>query len=151
MNSPPSLQAAVGFEIQVTARAWRRRIDAALADLGLSDAAAWTLVNLMRAGDGVRLVTLSTNMGMEGPSIGRLLDHLSDLGLVDRREDTADRRAKTLHLTEAGVAVCARMETILQQVRAQLLDGVSPQDLEAFLRVLRVIQARADRTTERDR
>src|SRR3546814_2038548 len=37
---------------------------------------------------------ISTALGIEGPSLVRLLDTLERRGLVERREDDADRRAR---------------------------------------------------------
>ncbi|MBX6745863.1 MAG: MarR family transcriptional regulator [Acetobacteraceae bacterium] len=122
-------------------RAWRRAADEALARYGLSQATAWPLVQAARHGEGIRQGALAALLGIEGPSLVRTLDHLCAAGLVLRQEDPADRRARTIHLTEAGHVQAARAETVLAGLRARLLRGVSPADLEAAFRVLETIQA----------
>ncbi len=67
-------------------------------------------------------------------SLVRSLDQLVEAGYVERREDPADRRAKTLHLTPAGEAACEPIEAALSLMRAALFDGVSDEDLAACLR-----------------
>jgi len=89
----------------------------------------------------VRQVTLAEHVGIEGPSLVRLLDQLCAAGLVRRDEDPDDRRAKTISLTEEGLAVTARMEQDLRELRARVLKGVSRADLEATLRVLNAFNA----------
>lgn len=50
--------------------------------------------------DGLRLTDLAKGAGMSPQSIGELVDQLEDLGMVERRPDPDDRRAKRVHLTE---------------------------------------------------
>ncbi|GAA4342767.1 MarR family transcriptional regulator [Pigmentiphaga soli] len=117
------------------ARVYRGVADQMLADLGLSQATAWPIVLIGRLGDGVRQRPLAEELGIEASSLVRLLDQLEASGYVQRKDDSTDRRAKTLHLTEAGKALTARVESLLVDVRRQLFDGVSEADAQAFLRV----------------
>ncbi|AIO43188.1 marR family protein [Burkholderia cepacia] len=89
----------------------------------------------------MRQGTLAEHVGIEGPSLVRLLDQLCAAGLARRDEDPHDRRAKTISLTAAGRAVTAKMEEDLRALRAQVLKGVSRADLEATLRVLNAFNA----------
>lgn len=50
--------------------------------------------------DGLRLTDLAKGAGMSPQSIGELVDQLEELGMVERRPDPDDRRAKRVHLTE---------------------------------------------------
>lgn len=118
-------------------RAWRRRADNRLAGCGVSEATAWPLISIYRAQGGMRQVALAEMIGIEGSSLVRLLDQLCLLGLVERREDPSDRRAKTLHLTKSGKALARRIEIILSELRAELLADVSPGQLAACLAVMR--------------
>jgi MarR family transcriptional regulator for hemolysin len=136
-------ESQVGLSLQLTARVWRKKADAAAAQVGLSEATSWVLFNLMRLGDGTHLTALADAMNMEGPSVSRLVDNLVTLGLVDRRDDVNDRRAKMLCLTEAGRRVSDRLGQFLGDVREHLLKDVSQDDLDAVLRVCRSIQDRA--------
>jgi MarR family transcriptional regulator for hemolysin len=124
------------------ARLYRLGVDGALAGLDLSDALALTVVVLGRYPDGIRQNALADELGVEGPSLVRLLDRLVDDGLVERREDAADRRAKTVHLTRAGQALSADASRDLDAYRASLLAGVPVDDIEACLRVFGVMQDR---------
>ena len=69
----------------------------------------------------MRQGTLAEYVGIEGPSLVRLLDQLCAAGLARRDEDPHDRRAKTISLTAAGRAVTAKMEEDLRTLRAQVL------------------------------
>jgi MarR family transcriptional regulator for hemolysin len=125
--------------LTLVARAWRMRADAAFAQYGLSAATGAALVHVHRLGGGIRQTALARYMGIEGPSLVRLLDHLCATGLVERRDDAEDRRAKTLHLTSKGRALAERVERVLDEIRAELLANVSEADLAATIRTLAAI------------
>lgn len=74
-------------------------------------------------------------LGVEGPSLIRTLDQLVGAGLVERREDPNDRRAKTLHLTPEGLSIQEKVEATLHALRADLFKGVTESDIDACLRV----------------
>ncbi|MDB5377899.1 MAG: transcriptional regulator, MarR family [Rubritepida sp.] len=77
-------------------RRWRRLAEEAMTAHGLSEARAAPLIWVGRLGGGVRQVTLAAHIGIEGPSLVRLLDQLEGAGLLERRDDPEDRRAKTI-------------------------------------------------------
>lgn len=54
--------------------------------------------------DGMRLTDLAEGAGMAPQSIGELVDQLEDLGMVERRPDPDDRRAKRVYVTEKAKA-----------------------------------------------
>ncbi len=139
MQSTLSPQAEFSATLLLLGRAWRRRIDQTVSDLGLSEATAWPLVLIRRLGGGIRQAVLAEAMGIEGPSLVRLLDQLCVAGFVERRDDPSDRRARSLYLTAAGEALAASLDTLLDSVRAKLLAGVSVADLDACLRVFRTV------------
>jgi MarR family transcriptional regulator for hemolysin len=137
------LRRTVSSTLVVAARKWRRTSHGVLAAFNVSEACATPLLTASRLGSAVRQVTLADHVGIEGPSLVRLLDQLCAAGLMRRDEDPEDRRAKTVMLTEEGRAVTAKMEEELVTLRAQALKGVSRSDLEAALRVLHAFTADA--------
>jgi MarR family transcriptional regulator for hemolysin len=136
MQSLNSLQRTFTANLLSTGRQWRRAVDLALSSHGISEACAAPLLWIGRLGGGVRQVVLANHVGIEGPSLVRLLDQLEALGLVVRKDDPTDRRAKGLWLTEEGQDLAARMEAVLDDLRGRILREVSEADLEAAIRVL---------------
>jgi MarR family transcriptional regulator for hemolysin len=132
MPNLDALRRTVSSTLVVAARKWRRTSHGVLAAFNVSEACATPLLTASRLGSAVRQVTLADHVGIEGPSLVRLLDQLCAAGLMRRDEDPEDRRAKTVVLTEEGRAVTARMEEELVTLRAQALKGVSRSDMEAF-------------------
>ncbi|WP_234681414.1 MarR family winged helix-turn-helix transcriptional regulator [Bradyrhizobium monzae] len=138
----------IGRLISRLARIWRRESDQALSDHGLSYATAIPLLVLSRQGENVRQGVLADELGIEGPSLVRLIDLLQAEGLVERREDPTDRRAKTLHLTKAGEAKVEETNRILRRVRAGLLKDIAPEELAITFETLQRIERRASRLLE---
>ncbi|WP_354137132.1 MarR family transcriptional regulator [Bradyrhizobium sp. LB11.1] len=135
----------IGRLITLLARIWRRESDQALSDHGLSYATAIPLLVLSRQGDNVRQGVLADELGIEGPSLVRLIDLLQAEGLVERREDPTDRRAKTLHLTKAGDAKVEETNRVLRRVRASLLKDIGADELAITFETLQRIEQRASR------
>jgi MarR family transcriptional regulator for hemolysin len=124
----------------LSGRQWRRLANSTTEAHGVSEAKALPLVLIGRLGGEPRQNTLAEAVGIEGPSLVRLLDQLEAAGLVMRKEDPTDRRAKDLSLTDTGRSVVARIEADLDRLRKTVFAKVSASDLEASLRVFQAIQ-----------
>ena len=143
--SQARIHGEIGRLIARLARIWRRESDQALSDHGLSYATAIPLLLLSRQGENVRQGVLADELGVEGPSLVRLIDLLQAEGLVERREDPTDRRAKTLHLTKAGEAKVEETNRVLRRVRASLLKDIGADELAITFETLQRIEQRASR------
>jgi MarR family transcriptional regulator for hemolysin len=75
-------------------------------------------------------------VGIEPPSLVRIIDQLVAAGLVLRQDDPSDRRAKTLTLTSAGKNIAERLEKALAPFRRDLFKGMPQADIETTVRVL---------------
>lgn len=140
MKSFNALQRIFTANLLTTGRQWRRVVDLVLSSHGISEASAAPLLWIGRLGGGVRQVVLANYVGIEGPSLVRLLDQLEGLGLVVRKDDPTDRRAKGLWLTADGEALAARMEETLDELRGRILANVDKADIEAAIRVLQAFE-----------
>lgn len=135
MTEDDELRFTLTTAIHRVGRHWRKLVRDIAVQHGISEACAHPLATIGRLGDGVRQGALADEVGMEGPSLVRLLDQLCSCGLVERRDDPVDRRAKTLWLTDQGRAAVERIGRDLIGLRAEVLDGISREDLKATLRV----------------
>lgn len=135
---------SIGILLQDTARAWRLALDRRLHPLGLSQAKWRALVLVSRLGEGVAQKDLAEHLGVEGPTLVRLLDRLEADGWVERRMCATDRRGRRIHLCPQAHDVLARIEAIAMDLRYELLADVADADLEAMERALRSIRSRVD-------
>ena len=140
MNNQQASRRRLTSGLLQAGRQWRRLAEAALAADDISEACASPLVWLRRLGGGVRQVTLAAHVGIEGTSLVRLLDQLCEAGLVVRRDDPEDRRAKTLWLTAEGEQLAERIEGAIARLRSRIFAEISEADVEATLRVLEALE-----------
>lgn len=120
-------------------RQWRRLANSSTETHGISEAQALPLVLIGRMESDPRQTALAEALGIEGPSLVRLLDQLEAAGLVVRKEDPTDRRAKVLSLTPAGGSVVQMIEADLTRLREVVFAGISAAELEAAMRVFRAV------------
>jgi MarR family transcriptional regulator for hemolysin len=129
-----------GFLVARIARRMRQAVDGEMRLIGLTEATWRPLMYVRSLGDGVRQKELATAMSVEGPSLVRLLDNLERRGLIERREDESDRRARGIHLTRAGRELAVRAARIGASFQSRLLSGVPDADLETCERVLETLE-----------
>jgi MarR family transcriptional regulator for hemolysin len=126
-------------------RQWRRAVDRRLQPFGLTEATWLPLIHLARAPVPMRQKDLAASLVLDGSSVVRLLDALETAGLIERRGETADRRAKTITVTRHGLSIIDQVEAASMQVRNATLIGLSDADLATASGVLeRVCQNLAD-------
>lgn len=130
------IRARLGRTIGRIARRWRVLLDHRLAPHGLTEARWTALLRLARGDEGLTQGTLAERLGVEGPTLVRTLDRLEREGLVERRPLPRDRRAKTVHLTEAARPLVGRIEAEAAAVRAEILAGIPEAELALCLAVL---------------
>ncbi|WDJ85059.1 MarR family transcriptional regulator [Xanthomonas campestris pv. incanae] len=130
---PPRAQLSAG--LLVASRQWQRLADQAFGEFGLSSACTGPLLMIGRSGGGIRQVALAQQLGMEGPSLVRLLDKLCAQALVRREADSSDRRANQLWLTEAGQALVGQIEARLVALRAEVFGALSDAEMEVVLKL----------------
>jgi MarR family transcriptional regulator for hemolysin len=137
-----------GFSVARIARRLRQAVDAELQVYGLTEATWRPLAYVGRLGGGVRQKELATALSIEGPSLVRLLDNLERRGLIERREDESDRRARGIYLTRAGRDLAVRVAKVGTEIQSRLLAKIPPADLEICQRVLGSIERELEERQE---
>ncbi|WP_369640569.1 MarR family winged helix-turn-helix transcriptional regulator [Nocardia sp. JMUB6875] len=103
----------------------------------------WGYVVLLRLdetttrGQGV----LAQEIGADKTRIIAVLDDLQDRGLIERRPDPADRRARLLALTPAGRRLRDAAQAEIQAREDRLLDKLPDADRRGFLNALTTLAA----------
>lgn len=135
-------RARFGFHFIELARRWRRALDHRLAAAGLTDATWTPLIHLHQSGDGILQRELALRVGLAESSLVRLLDILCARGLIERRTDSDDRRARRVYLTEAGHAAVRDIRAALATAEADMLADIADEELVAMLDTLGRISLR---------
>jgi len=128
--------AAFGALLSLATRQWRRAADQGLQPFDLTEATWLPLIRIARAPAPLRQKDLAALLSLDGSSVVRLLDTLETAGLIRRREEASDRRAKAIFLTAKGRAIANKVEAAARQVRLDALRGLPAKDIETTIRVL---------------
>ncbi len=131
----------IGQIIHETARIWRNKLDQRLRPLGLSQAKWRTLAHLSQGH--LTQCDLAQRLGIEEPTLARLLGKLEADRWIKRENATHDRRCKTVQLQPKSSALLEEIQKTARDLRHELIETVSPRDLQTCLRVLTEIRNRA--------
>ena len=133
------------------ARRWRNVMNDDLYEVGQSHVRWGTLYWISVFGDRVNQTQLAERMGIEQPTLGRVLRELEADGLIARRAPRGDRRARVISLTPASKPLMQKINRIQNTVRASLLKGIEPAELAGCLAVFAKILGNADRHSAKQR
>lgn len=136
------LQFAVAFNIALTGRLWRTHFTDRMKALGQTDARWGTLYAIADAAKGVIQTDLAERLGIQGPTLVRIIDGLEQQGLVSRHRVSGDRRANNIVIESRGRDVLIVLDSFALKMRNEVFEGVSDMELEATLSVLRRVSDR---------
>ncbi|MCW2669904.1 MAG: MarR family transcriptional regulator [Frankiales bacterium] len=89
-------------------------------------------------------LALAQHLGVDRTVMTYLLDDLESAGLIERRPDPADRRARRIVATKQGTKLLAALNDRLQTAEAHLLTPLDPKARESFRAQLRVLATHID-------
>ena len=122
--------------VQLT-RELQQELFARLVDAGLEDARiAHTHVTAYIRAEGSRLTELAAMARMTLPAMSETVNDLERLGVVERRPDPTDGRAKLIVLTERGWEVLSIARAIIRDLEADYAARVGAREFEAAARTL---------------
>ena len=79
---------------------------------------------------------LAARLGIDRASTSQLVDELEVMGLVERRVNGADRRARLLRLTRSGERLQSRLAPVLRARQMEVLAALAPKEQKLFLDLL---------------
>lgn len=116
------------FTVLHAASTLETRVEARLAQVGLSMAKLAALRQLTLAGDSLPLGQLAERLSCVKSNVTQLIDRLEADGLVSRAADPSDRRSRLAVLTDAGRKAFARGAEIQQDAERELFGVFSPEE-----------------------
>lgn len=120
-----------GFLVHDVSRMRNTLFDAVMRSRGVTRSQWSVLATLSRAkrDDGMMQVELASIMDVGKVTVGGLIDRLESTGLVERRFDANDRRARRIFITDKGFEVITEMQKAGTSLNRSILEGVSPENL----------------------
>jgi MarR family transcriptional regulator for hemolysin len=98
--------------------------------------AQWAVLLRLERREGLKQSDLADDLDIQPITLTRLVDRLCDSGLIERRPDPADRRAKRLYLTPAARPLLDRIATQVEELAETVLAGVDPAAVGVMLKQL---------------
>jgi DNA-binding MarR family transcriptional regulator len=96
----------------------------------------------------MNLSSVADGLGVNASNASRTCDQLVGLGLVDRREDSRDRRHLVLSMTTSGDDLVEKVMRHRRSVLQQVVDGMPPDDRRQLTTALTCFVDAAARLSE---
>jgi MarR family transcriptional regulator for hemolysin len=132
------------FCVAETAQAMRRDFDRRAATLGVTRA-QWRVLTRLSRQNGLRQVELAELLDVEPITLCRMIDRLSESGLVERRADDEDRRAWRIHLTPKAGPLIESLRAIGETFLEDALEGVPEAEQRKVMNALARVRANVSR------
>lgn len=113
----------LGFLMHDVSRLRRTVFDDFVKPLGVTRSQWWVLAHLSRH-DGMIQSDLANILELGKAALGGLIDRLESSGLVERRADEVDRRAKRVYLSSAGTHLISEMRVKSHELSERMLEGL---------------------------
>ncbi len=121
-----------------------------LLDQKLGKTNGWVIGYLAHSKGDVYQKDIEKEFSIRKSSISKMLSNMEEQGLIVRQSVEGDARLKKLVLTDAALELHEiAEEDMLAQERA-LQEGIDPDELEVFLKVLRKVGENAEKETIRE-
>ncbi len=85
----------------------------------------------------IGVVELANRAGRDHTTVSRQLGKLESLGLIERRQSSADRRMREVGVTLKGREVTRKIGDARERIARQVLSGWTAADIETFAHLMR--------------
>jgi len=127
------------FTIMDVARLIKTYADQRARQFGISRA-QWAVLIRIDRHEGLKQTELADMLDLQPITLTRLLDRLSNNGLIERRADPNDRRANRLYLKPAAKPLLDRLAELGADMMETVLDGISMTSIERMLKELGAVK-----------
>jgi len=132
---------SVGFTLSSLGYAVARGFTQALAPLEI-EPRDFALLRALAAAEGDSQQAVGERLGVPASRMVGFIDAHEARGLIERRQDPADRRVHALHLTDAGHELLGRAFAIALAYEQELCGDLSSPERERLLELLARVSAR---------
>lgn len=136
---PRTLNRELAFTLNDVARMLKTYADHKAAQLGITRA-QWVVLARLDRFEGLKQSELAEMLDLQPITLTRLLDRLCENGLIERRSDPNDRRAKRLFLTAAARPMLERLGDLGEELMSTALAGVGRESVEQMVAQLATVK-----------
>ncbi|MBO1223725.1 MAG: MarR family transcriptional regulator [Candidatus Scalindua sediminis] len=134
---------SIGYSVAMAYRALRMALDAKLVRYGITFRQWQVLAGLALEGE-ISQVKLAELIGVEGPTLVRILDRMEHKGWIKRNVSSRDRRQKLITPTKKVEGVWRKMTECAHGVRNNAVKGISTKEVANLRRLLEKIRENLD-------
>src|ERR1700761_1170542 len=124
-----------GFLLKEVSRRYVNRFEVRAAEMPLNLSQCKALVRLEK-NEGVSQARLAELAEVDPMTMVRILDRMEADGVLERRPDPPDRRARCLYLTPKAKPVLDQIWQLSDEIRAEMFTGIAKTDRDVFMGVL---------------
>lgn len=128
-------QETVCFNIKYAWHAISRMYNEKASRHGSTAAVGFILLQI-DAKEGTSATQVGPALGMEPTSLSRVLKHMEEDGLIERRSDQQDKRMVRIYLTDAGKERREIARHFVLNFNEAVRDRISDKELQTFFEVL---------------
>lgn len=132
-------QRTLGFLVHDVARLLRKRFEQNARGSGLTRS-QWQVLAYLERNEGIHQGGLAELLEIEPITLGRIVDKLQTMGLVERLPHPSDRRIWLLRLTETAKPKLAELKVLGDRTRGEALSDVSEADRERLIKLLATLK-----------
>lgn len=118
----PDTQLTFMFALHDLARTMKLYADQKASQFGMTRA-QWAVLSKLERSEGLKQSELAELLDVQPITLTRLIDRLCDNGLIERRADADDRRAKRLYLTKAAKPILEHLHELRAEITDESLRG----------------------------
>lgn len=122
---------------------WHQVINERLRESDVSHSQWRVVLEVSRSATPMTQSALAAELGVESPTMVRLLDRLAEKGWIAREPCPDDRRARYVRLTPRAQRLAEELEVVVGDVRRELLQDLRVGELAASIDALGKVEARA--------
>ena len=128
----PSPSRQMAFLLSDLARLLKTYVDQQARQFGMTRA-QWQVLSRLERSEGLKQAELAEMLDLQPITLTRLVDRLCANGLIERRADPDDRRAKRLFLTEEARPLMDRLAVFGEELMGEVLAGIDDNEVQLLL------------------
>lgn len=136
---------SVTFQLSLASKAYRARSGAYLSKLGLHPGQD-SILKILDEEQGRTMGQLATALGVQPPTVAKMVNRLTSQGLVRRDMAEGDGRIVRVYLTEEGEARLVQLDKSWKRLEREALDTIEDKDRRKLRKLLRLMEKNLTRS-----
>ena len=129
----------VTFRLAQAAHAYRVRSGSRLARIGLHSGQE-NLLKTLGESDGQSMSDLAASLGVQPPTVTKMISRLAAQDYVERRASKGDGRQAMVFLTERGRRAIQSIDKVWKRIEKDAIAGIDDKDRKRLRKLLRQIE-----------